>query len=69
MIWADLLEKLKDVKFTDEVCIQIKTNITSGGQKIDFLYEIDDINIIMQICDNSIIGISGSLLKQNMRAI
>lgn len=51
-----------------ELMIRIKTNITDGsGKKIDFIYEIDSIDTLLQAGESRVLVITGSLLKQNLR--
>ncbi len=61
---------MKPVNLTDQVCIQIKTNITrNSGENVDFIYEIESIGTILKVGDNSIIGIQAQHFKQNLRII
>lgn len=68
MILERLYNLLSIENFDNEICIKIKTNITdSSGKSIDFIYEIEDLEVLLQCGDSKILAITGNLLKQMVK--
>jgi hypothetical protein len=63
----ELIQKLNTFSPETEICLAIKTNITSGGKRVDFVYEIEGIETILQVGDSKIIAITANHLKQTLR--
>jgi hypothetical protein len=65
LILSELIEKAGGEA---ELVIRIKTNASdSSGKRIDFIYEIDSIDVLLQAGESKILAITGSLLKQSIR--
>jgi hypothetical protein len=68
MIQSELIKLLQEIPPETNLCIEVKTNITTGsGESISFIYELEGLNTIIKIGDNAVMSLYGQHIKQALR--